>query len=145
MIATCWALCNLVLFGLTLLSVSQRPHPRTEERFTINRPGTLTSNGQKQNCTVINLSLTGVLLGGTENVEVGESVRLYLDDVGDILGKVVRKPDDRIAIHFAGNPEAVQDKLVRYLYTSGLSNEVNAMNPFVVVWRLLKGAILGPT
>ncbi len=32
-IATCWSLCNLVLFGLTLLAVMQRASPRQEERF----------------------------------------------------------------------------------------------------------------
>ncbi len=144
-IATCWALCNLVLFGLTLLAVSRRPRPRTEERFVVNRPAMLAANDGKQSCKVINLSLSGALLAGTENLEIGEPVRLFLDGVGTLSGNVVRTPGNRVGIQFADNPESVKDMLIRYLYTTGMTNEVQTMNPYRVLWRLLKGAILGPS
>ena len=46
LIATCWALCNLVLFGTTLLIISQRPQLRGESRFAIGRPGRLEARGR---------------------------------------------------------------------------------------------------
>jgi cellulose synthase (UDP-forming) len=144
MIATCWALCNLVLFGLTLLAVSRRPRPRGEERFVIDRPILIAAKGQMQRCTAINVSLTGVLIGGAEDLDVGESVQLQLDGVGDLPGTVVRKPGSRVGIHFNDMPVLVRDRLILYLYSEGLTNEVQEINPFLVLWRLLKGAILGP-
>jgi len=144
-IATCWALCNLVLFGLTLLAVSQQPRPRGEERFPIDRPGLLAARGRAQNCTVIDLSLSGVLLGVAEALEVGEPVQISLDGIGPFAGTVVRKIDDKAGIHFDNMPEIDRDRLIVYLYTSGFSNQVQEINPFRVLWQLLKGAILGPT
>jgi cellulose synthase (UDP-forming) len=145
MIAMCWAVCNLVLFGATLLAVSRRPRPRGEERFEINLPSTITGNGERRPCTVINLSLTGALIGGAEHVGMGETVRLQLERVGELPGIVARKHGDRTGIQFTEMPAAVRDQLILYLYTDGLTNEVQEINPFLVVWRLLKGAVLGPT
>ncbi|MGO9110682.1 MAG: PilZ domain-containing protein, partial [Thermoguttaceae bacterium] len=142
-IATCWALCNLVLFGLTLLAVSQRSRPRGEERFSVLHQGILTVRGQKQTSRVINLSLTGALLENRESVEKGESVQLYLDGVGELSGTVVRNSGGKVAIHFAEIPRTERDKLILYLYASGLSKGVDEMKPFVVWSRLLKGAFFG--
>jgi cellulose synthase (UDP-forming) len=144
-IATCWALCNLVLFGLTLLAVSQKPRLRGEERFRIGRPGSLEASGWTRNCTVIDLSLSGVLLAGAGDLEVGQPVRLSLDGIGPLAGAVVRRNRDSVGIRFANLPEPVRDRLVVYLYTSGFSSQVREMNPFHVLWQLLRGAVIGPT
>jgi len=144
-IATCWALCNLVLFGLTLLAVSQKPRLRGEERFPIGRPGLLAASGRARNCTVIDMSLSGVFLGGAGDLEVGQSVRLSLDGIGPLAGTVVRKSGSKAGIRFGNIPELDRDRLVVYLYTSGFSNQVREMNPFRVLWQLLRGAVLGPT
>lgn len=144
MIATCWALCNLVLFGLTLLAVSQRPRPRGEERFPVVRSAALAARGQRRSSRVINLSLTGALVESADNFQEGESVRLCLDGIGELSGAVVRNPGGQVAIKFADIPETERNKLILYLYASGLTNEVGEMKPFRVLWQLLKGAILGP-
>ncbi|MFZ1932472.1 MAG: glycosyltransferase [Thermoguttaceae bacterium] len=144
-IATCWALCNLVLFGLTLLAVSQQPRPRGEERFPIGRPGFLTARGQARSCTVINLSLSGALLAGADDLQVGESLQVSLDGLGPFPGAVVRKVGSGAGVRFDKLPEANRDQLIVYLYTSGFSNQVQEIDPFRVLWQLLKGAILGPT
>ena len=46
LIAVCWALCNVVLFGITLLTVTQRPQARGEARFPVGRPGELEARGR---------------------------------------------------------------------------------------------------
>jgi cellulose synthase (UDP-forming) len=144
-IATCWALCNLVLFGLTLLAVSQQPRPRGEERFAIGRPGLLAARGRARNCTVIDLSLTGVLLGVEQDLELGEPVRVSFDGIGPFAGTVIRRTGNKTAIRFADMPETDRDRLIVYIYTSGFSNQIQEINPFRVLWQLLKGAMLGPT
>ena len=144
LIATCWALCNLVLFGLVLLSVLQRPRLRGEERFPIGRPGTLAASGQTRSCLVIDLSLTGGLLGGAGDLKVGERVRFSVDGVGPLSATVVRKNGDKVGIHFAELAATDRDKLIIYLYTSGFCNQVQEVNPSQVLQRLLKEAVLGP-
>lgn len=143
LIATCWALCNLVLFGLTLLSVSQRPQPRIEERFLLNRAAGLTAGDRACSCRVINLSLSGALIDGASKLNVGESVQLHLDGVGSLMAKVVRTPGGRAGIHFIDVPEPIRDRLIEYLYTTGLCNEIREVSPTRVLWRLLRGALLG--
>jgi cellulose synthase (UDP-forming) len=144
MIAICWALCNLVLFGLVLVALSQRPRLRGEERFPIGRPGSLAARGLTRSCFVVNLSLTGAMVGGAGDLGVGETVRLSLDSVGALPATVVRKAGDKIGVRFADLAAADRDRLVVYLYTSGFCNQVREMNPFRALWRLLKGAVLGP-
>ncbi len=94
---------------------------------------------------MINLSLSGVLLAGAEDLQVGESIQVSLDGLGPLPGTIVRKVGSRAGIRFENMPEANRDQLIVYLYTSGFSNQVQEIDPFRVLWQLLKGAILGPT
>jgi cellulose synthase (UDP-forming) len=138
-------LCNLVLFGLTLLAVSQKPRLRGEERFPVGRSALLDVDGQARNCTLIDLSLSGVFLGGAGDLKIGDSVWLSFDGIGPLAGTVVRKNGPRAGIYFGDMPEAQRDRLVVYLYTSGFTNQTRQMNPFRVLWQLVRGAVLGPT
>ena len=92
---------------------------------------------------VIDLSLTGALLESAEKLERGESIRLDLEGVGELSAAVVRNREGRVAIHFADIPQTERDKLILYLYASGLTNEVREVKPMHVLSRLLKGTILG--
>ena len=143
-IATCWSLCNLVLFGLTLLAVMQRASPRQEERFPAGCRSALVAAERKRGCTVVNLSLTGALLDDSGDLQVGERIVLCLEGVGNLAATVVRTPGNRAAIHFDAIPSAERDKLIVYLYTSGLTNQVREISPLRILWRLLTGTIAGP-
>jgi cellulose synthase (UDP-forming) len=141
--AAFWALSNLLVLILVLLSVLQRPRMRGEERFPVNRPGTLTVRGNMRSCSVIDLSLTGVLIDAAEDVELGESVSISLNGAGTFSGMVVRKMKDKAGIRFADIAETDRDQLIIYLYTSGFTNEVQNTKPFTVLWRLVKKSVLG--
>jgi cellulose synthase (UDP-forming) len=143
LICSVWGLCNLVLFMLTLLSVAQQPRLRGEERFPIDQPGSLAAKGQTRSCSVIDMSLSGTLLDNASDLDVGESVRLSLRDVGVLSGTVVRKIGNQIGIRFADIPETTRDKLIVYLYTSGYYNCIQEVSSSRVLWRLLKKAVLG--
>ncbi len=143
-IATCWSLCNLVLFGLTLLAVLQRPCPRQEERFPVGCRSRLRVGNRKRECIVVNLSLTGALLHDAGELRIGESIVLDLEGVGQLAATVVRTPGNRAGIHFDELPHPLRDKLIVYLYTSGLTNQVREISPLRIIWRLLRGTIAGP-
>jgi cellulose synthase (UDP-forming) len=145
LICAVWGLCNLVLFMLTLLSVAQQPRLRGEERFPIDRPGSLKASGRTQSCSIIDMSQSGALLGGVSDLGMGELVQLSLNDVGILSGTVVRKIGNRIGICFADIPTTVRDSLIVYLYTSGFCNCVEEVSSSRVLWRLLRKAIFGMT
>jgi cellulose synthase (UDP-forming) len=144
LISTCWALCNLVLFAVTLLAVVQRPRLRGEDRFPIGRPGCLVAKGRRRTCTVVDLSLSGAILDNIPDLKLGEPVKFSLDGLGAFDGTVVRKAGNKTGIHFLDVPEASRDKLIVYLYASGLCNGVQETSPFRVLWRLLTKAMLKP-
>ena len=99
---------------------------------------------QKQSCTVVDLSLTGALIGGAANLAVGQSVLLSLDDLNALSATVVRKIGDNVGILFTDLAKAEKDRLIVYIYTSGLCNQVQETNPFQVLWQLLTRAFLDP-
>lgn len=130
--------------SLPPLSVSQRPRLRGQERFPIGRHGSLAVKEQTQSCKVIDMSLTGALIGGAANLAVGQPVRLSLDELSALPATVVRKLGNNVGIRFTDLAKAEKDKLIVYLYTSGLCNQVQEINPFQVLWRLLTRAFLDP-
>ena len=115
-IAAFWALCNLVMFGLTMLAISQRSRPRGEERFFVDRPATLTARGQGRTASRDRPLLDGAPAGRREKLERGESIRLDLEGVGELSAAVVRNSQGRVAIHFADIPQTERDKLSSDLY-----------------------------
>jgi hypothetical protein len=145
LIAVCWALCDLVLFGTALLLICQRPQLRGEARFAVDRPGELRAKGRRRGCVVIDLSVSGALLGGAEDLAVGDAVRLSLCNVGDLPGTVVRKTaKGEAAIDFAEVAEDVREKLILYLYTSDRGSAAREVKTGRVLWQLLRGAIIDP-
>jgi cellulose synthase (UDP-forming) len=144
LIATGWALCNLVLFGLTLLCVSQRPRLRGEDRFPIGRSGSVSVMGHVKDCNVVDLSLSGALLGDGADLKLGDSVKLSLDGLEALPATVVRKSGDKAGIRFAELPKADKDRLIVYLYTSGFHNHVQEMRPIRVLGQLLTKIVLDP-
>ena len=89
------------------------------------------------------MSQTGGLLGGAEDLEIGETVRLSIPEVGVLPAAVVRKTaDGSVAVNFTDLAEEVREKLILYLYTSDFRNDVREVKPGQVLWRLLKGTMI---
>ena len=142
-IATCWALCNLVMFGMTLLAISQRPRPRGEERFSIRIASRLTAKGKTHAARTIDVSLTGVLLESGENLEKGERVRLEIEGIGHFDGTVARTPPGRVAVRFGDISPSLHDKLVLALYASGRTNPPIELKPHRAFRQFLASSLRG--
>jgi cellulose synthase (UDP-forming) len=142
-VGTLWAFVSLILLGLIALCVGQKPRLRGEERFPIGRAAWLSAAGWEYACLVIDLSLTGALLGRVGGVRPGEPLRLSLPEVGILPGTVIRATGDRAAVRFAELPEATRDRLITYLYASGRGNGVAEVDPLRVLGRVLRWVVLG--
>jgi cellulose synthase (UDP-forming) len=143
LMASVWALFNLVMVGMTQLAIKDRPRLRREERFAVNRPGSLAVGDQKRDCTVINLSLTGAMLGGVSTLASGQRVELSLGGIGPLDATVIRVEGGRAGVRFENVHETDRDQLIRYLYASGRHNTVTNVRPFRVLLRLFRGAFIG--
>jgi cellulose synthase (UDP-forming) len=143
-VATVWALSSLILLCMILLAVSSRPRLRAQERFPVHRPGTLEANGLTSDCQVIDLSLTGALLHAVPELAAGDSLRLILEGVGTLPGTVIRMTEGRAAVAFEAIPEADRDRLIVYLYTSGLNNKPEEVDVLRVIWLFLRRTLVCP-
>jgi cellulose synthase (UDP-forming) len=117
------ALNIVVLFFVCMLSL-QAPIRRAEERFQIDEPiwlfnaaGALTTGRTK------NLSLSGIGIavdGNRPPPAIGESIRLYVTEVGFVTGNVARRGDGFVGVQFDLPPSVERDLLIRKLFTAGL-------------------------
>jgi len=62
----------------------------------------LSENGEERPCLVINVSAGGALLRAALPPKEGESVVLYIDDVGRFEGRVVRSTPNEFAVDYRG-------------------------------------------
>ena len=144
LISISWALLNLTLLGLTLLSVSYRPRLRGEERFPVHCYGEIVWNNKSDRCRIADMSMSGAMLQDVSDLNRGDEINLMLNGVGVYPAVVVRRMGSRAGIRFHNVTSYNHDRLIEFLYTSGFCNEVQEVNPTLVLWRMIKGALQGP-
>ena len=121
-----WSAINaLVLFLVCMLSL-HAPMRRGEERLEIDE--TILIVGQNEiTCTGrsrdISLSGIGVELGEDEAIRagVGDSVRVFIAEVGFVAGIVMRQTGRLLGIQFNLPISVERDLLIRKLFTAGLN------------------------
>jgi cellulose synthase (UDP-forming) len=136
-----WALLNLVVLAMVALIANDHSRPRIEERFPVDEAAGLVVHGVHWPCSVIDLSTSGALLAKAPSVEAGTALSLRLPGVGAMTAKVVRVVDARVAVRFDEMAAEVRHRLIRYLFTHGRSNEVEAHKGWRVVGDLLRRAL----
>jgi hypothetical protein len=75
----------------------------------------LLANRREHPCTVIDASSSGLALAGPEQGEVGETVILYVDQMGRIEGRIVRIVVGGFAIKFKGASSRVTEAIARLI------------------------------
>jgi cellulose synthase (UDP-forming) len=144
LVATGWALSNLLLLTVMLLCLMQKPRLRAQERFPVNESGTLHWRGDLVPCRVVDLSLEGALVQAAEFPHLGDVCDLTLAEVGLLPATVVRIDKGRFGLQFDTLSEAVRDRLIAALFATGRTNAVGVVDYFEVLqrvlWRLLLGA-----
>jgi hypothetical protein len=129
---------NLIVLGLLTMFVVERPRPRLQERFAVNEPASWSAGEGERSCRVIDLSLSGALLQGGPLAAVGAEVELTLEGVGRLAGWVVRHAAGRLGVAWQGVPESTRDRLIRYLYTTERTNDVESPRHWQALRDVLK-------
>jgi cellulose synthase (UDP-forming) len=120
-----WSAINAVVLFLVCMMSLQAPMRRSEERFELNEPiwivgpsGTISSGWIKD------ISLSGVGLVGDAAralaAGAGESVRVFITEVGFVAGTVVRQADQFLGVQFDLPQSVERDLLIRKMFTGGL-------------------------
>jgi PilZ domain len=73
------------------------------------------ANLREHLCTVMDASSAGLVLAGPEQGKVGETVIVYIDQMGRIEGQIVRQVEGGFALKFRGPPSRVTEALVRLI------------------------------
>jgi cellulose synthase (UDP-forming) len=143
-VATGWAMSNLLLLAVMLLCLLQKPRLRAQERFPVNEPGRLHLGGELLPCRVVDLSLEGALVEVPASPHLGDTCDLTLEEVGLLPATVARVDRGRLGLQFGALPEASRDRLITMLYATGRTNAVGVVDRFEVlqrvIWRLLLGS-----
>lgn len=131
-IVACWAGINIVVLFLICMMSLQAPMRRGEERFKINEPiWVFAANGALSTGRIKDISLTGAAISADENVALatksGETMRVFIAEVGFVTAKVIRQAGRFLAVHFDLPFGVERDLLIRKLFTAGLdATTVNA-------------------
>jgi cellulose synthase (UDP-forming) len=142
-VATTWAIANLLLLCVMLLCVRPRPRLRGQERFPMQVSGRIHLPGAELPCEVVDLSLTGARITGDFAVAAGSRVDLTLDDVGTIAARVVRYSDRTASLAFNSLEPQVRDRVITTLYASGRSNAPSVVDRIEVLHFLIRRLLFG--
>jgi cellulose synthase (UDP-forming) len=131
-VAAFWGTINLFILFLVGLICFEAPRWRSEERFALDEATHLVTDGTRLPCRVIDASLTGALLDWPKDQTPpadGAAAQLALREVGAVPATVVRVRGwgTRVALRFAAADGSVRDRLIRRLFTTGLSNAVEGV------------------
>jgi cellulose synthase (UDP-forming) len=120
-----WSAFNVIVLFLVCMMSLQAPRRRGEERFDLDESiRIIDANGAVSNGRIKDISLSGVHLEEDTNKNpanhAGDSVRVFIADVGFISGTVVRQIGKLVGIQFILPPSVERDLLIRKMFTAGL-------------------------
>lgn len=121
-----WSAINIVVLFLVCMVSLQAPMRRDEERIEINEPIWVISPAGmivEFQCIDLSLSGAGIRAGTTSlpSLQSGDTVRMFIKEVGFITGTVVRRSRQALAVQFQLPLSLERDLLIRKLFTAGLN------------------------
>jgi cellulose synthase (UDP-forming) len=131
-----------VLFLVCMLSL-QAPVRRGEERLNIDEPIWIFGpSGIMSTGRITDISLSGTALEvdphWVHSACVGDSVRVFIAEVGFIAGTVVRQGGRFLSIQFILPASIERDLLIRKLFTSGLTTTNVRTSAWSATYAMLK-------
>jgi cellulose synthase (UDP-forming) len=120
-----WGAINVVVLFLVGMMSLQAPARRTEERFELDEPiWIFGASGALSTGRTRDISLSGVAIGVDRDralvTQLGESVRVFIAEVGFVNGSIARQSEQFVAVRFALQPSIERDLLISKLFTLGL-------------------------
>ena len=138
-----WAAINVVILLLVCMISLQTAIRRGEERFDFNEAiWILTADDMASTARIKDVSLSGIGVAIDHEsacaARIGDTVRVFLGQVGFVTGEVVRRADNFLGIQFGLQPSIERDLMIRKLFTSGRDNTVVEASAFSATAAILK-------
>jgi cellulose synthase (UDP-forming) len=123
-----WSAINVVVLFLVCMMSLQAPRRRGEERFELDEPiWVIGSSGAISSGRIKDMSLSGVRIerdtdktADTDKTLAGDSVSVFITEVGFVSGTVVRQTGRLLSVQFILPPSVERDHLIRKMFTVGL-------------------------
>jgi cellulose synthase (UDP-forming) len=126
-----WSAINVVVLFLVCMMSLQAPRRRGEERFELDEPiWVIGSSGAISSGRIKDMSLSGVRIerdtdktadtDKTLAARTGDSVSVFITEVGFVSGTVVRQTGRLLSVQFILPPSVERDHLIRKMFTVGL-------------------------
>jgi cellulose synthase (UDP-forming) len=126
-----WSAINVVVLFLVCMMSLQAPRRRGEERFELDEPiRVIGSSGAISSGRIKDMSLSGVRIerdtdktadtDKTLAARAGDSVSVFITEVGFVSGTVVRQTGRLLSVQFILPPSVERDHLIRKMFTVGL-------------------------
>lgn len=120
-----WSTLNVIVLFLVCMMSLQAPIRRSEERLEIDEPiWVIGPSGTISAARIRDISLSGTGLEAdldrALSAGVGDTVRVFVREVGFIAGTVVRQAGRFLGVEFQLPKSVERDLLIRKLFTAGL-------------------------
>ena len=120
-----WSGYNILVLFLVCMMALQGTALRGEERFECDEPVWIIGPGSARTLGRLkDLSLSGAAIvsnrGEHFTGQVGQSLKVFISEVGFVPGRIVRHANSGVGVHFGWVPDIERDLLIRKLFTSGL-------------------------
>jgi cellulose synthase (UDP-forming) len=127
-----WSAFNVIVLFLVCMMSLQAPRRRGEERFDLDEKiRIIDPSGTVSSGRIKDISLSGVHIeedsnstAATDNhtpvARVGDSIRIFITEVGFVSGTVARQMGRFLGIQFVLPPSVERDLLIRKMFTAGL-------------------------
>jgi cellulose synthase (UDP-forming) len=126
-----WSAINVVVLFLVCMMSLQAPRRRGEERFELDEAiWVIGSSGAISSGRIKDMSLSGVRIerdtdktadtDKTLAARAGDSVSVFITEVGFVSGTVVRQTGRLLSVQFILPPSVERDHLIRKMFTVGL-------------------------
>ncbi len=126
-IALYWSWYNIILLVLACFVCIEAPQVRHGERFRGEGKATVTIEGRSVVCPVLDISISGMRLGGSLPGAHGTPVRVSFDGL-EVDAELVRAYEDSFAIEFVQSKEA-RHRLIRHVYGGKYGGKLPQISP----------------
>jgi cellulose synthase (UDP-forming) len=126
-IALYWSWYNVVILTLACFVCIEASQRRRGERFLGEGQVTLAVGDRRHQFPILDISVSGIRLGGKLPAPIGAPVRVQFDGI-DTAAKIARAFDDGFAVQFAPSKE-VRTRLIRHVYCGKSDRSVRLIRP----------------
>jgi cellulose synthase (UDP-forming) len=135
-----WSLYNIVVLLLAMAVCVEFPRYRSEERIEAFEPVEISAAGGSFTANLSDISISGAQIRGPSPGNLGDTVSLKIQDIGDTGARIVRQTNEGFAVEFT-DVDAIRDALIRRIYCRGETSSREPVNARRVFQALVARAL----